>query len=383
MFKFCKFLSFTCFVSGMKVSPKYAELYGAIPQNARIAAKKPVTNPVTAGITTAAASAIAAAVLIQPEITIKGIENNLIKNGYKKDEQGNLKKTLTEEQIKNLEDKWGYPHKNYVKLTEQPLKPADLQEFKDFVDIGKEKGKNLYKNNFNNLFTAFLIMRNNRMINQFRENCITNKDYYKYLENAVNTDVMENLGVVSDYKADCSSALNTYLRLQANDTFYKMDDTSKRDINRLSDFISTQTVPESIKLYRGEGYEVLNNVQLDSGKTINLGQMMKEAATFNDENLINEIKELVLDNEITAIQPGFMSLSLNKDTSEAFSVNRISWELTPEKDTKGAYVDSLNIVGLFATENEVLLQKNSKITIDSIDYDNEKCIWRLKGRVSN
>lgn len=367
----------------MKVSPKYVELYGAIPKNARVAAEKTVTNPITAGITAAAASALAAASLIQPEVTIKGIENNLLKNGYQKDEQGNLKKSFTPEQTQELNAKWGYPHKNYIKLHEKPFTQSDLQDFKNFVEIGKDKGKNLYNKNFNNLFTVYLIMRNNNMIDTFKKNCAVNKDYYKLLENAVNTNLMDNLGVVSDYKADCSSELNTYLRLQANDAYYKMDSVAQRDINRLSDFISTQQIPESVKLYRGEGYEVLNNVELSDGRVINLGQMMKEAATYNDENMINEIKELVLDNEITAIQPGFMSASLNENVSDAFAVNRISWELTPEKDAKGSYVDSVNLVNLFSVENEVLLQKNSKIKIDSIDYDSEKCIWKLKGRVSN
>lgn len=383
MQKYSKFLTFQVFCKNMIVSPKYVELYGTVPKNAKVAAEKVVTNPVTAGITTAAASALAAAALIQPEVTIKSIENNLMKNGYQKDNNGNFSKTFTPEQKKELEAKWGYPHKNFIKLHEQPLTQNDLKEFKDFVDIGKNQGKKLYNNNFNNMFLVWRIMKQNRMIDSFKKNCDANKGYYKLLENSVNTNLMENLGVVSDYKADCSSELNTHLRLQANDPYYKMDDVAKRDIKKLSDFISTQKVPESIKLYRGEGYEILNNVELDDGRVLNLGQMMKEAAAYNDENMINEIKELVLDNEITATQPGFMSASLDDNMCMAFSLNRISWELTPEKDTKGSYVDSVNLVNLFSAENEVLLQKNSKIKIDSIDYDSEKCLWKLKGRVSN
>lgn len=368
----------------MKVSPKYVEMVGSIPKNARVA-ETTVSNPVKAAglVSAVAASALAASAMLNPEITVNGIENKLLKSGYQKDENGNLIKKFTPQQKEELEKKYGYPHKNFVKLYETPLKPQDLKEFKEFAEINKEKGKKLYNNHFDNLFLTYLIMKNNGMISSFQADCQNNKDNYTLVENIVKSNPSEYVGIASDYKADCSSEWSTALRVQANDSGYKMDKFTQNSINKLSDFINTQTVPESVKLYRGEGYEVLNNVQLDNGKIINLGDMMKEAATYNDENMINEIKELVLDNEITAVQPGFMSTTLNHGMSDAFALNRIDWEFEVAPNTKGAYIDASNLVNLFSRENEVLLQKGSKIKIKDIEFDNEKCVWKLKAEVSN
>jgi hypothetical protein len=364
----------------MKVSPKYLEIYSKLPKNVQVSSKN-VSVPIAASFMSAAAasSIIAASNIKRNDITVENIEKRLITSGFSKDENGNLRKTFSDNEKEQLKEKFGFVHKNYIKLLETPITKEDLNNFKKFIHLGGEEGKKLYSSNLSNLFLVYRIMDNSCMIPKFEQHCQENKSNYDFIKNIVKGNLVNSLETVSQYKSDCASDINNTLR----NLNVSKSPSVKKTIDNLSSFLSTQTVPEDIKLYRGEGYEVLNMVKVNDTKYIDLGQMMKEAAIYEDDALINEVRELILDNDIEAVQPGFTSTSLSKKRTEIFSNNRLVWEFTPEPNTKGSYVDAINLINFYASEDEVLLQKNSKIKIKDAEYDKEKMVWNIKATISN
>ena len=116
---------------------------------------------------------------------------------------------------------------------------------------------------------------------------------------------------------------------------------------------------------------------------------MMEAAN-GDQSKINKIREFVLDNSLEAHEKGFMSTTMDKNIALDFASPKPSdvkktpkmlWILDTKPNTKGAYLDPLNLEGKCSFEKEILLQKDTDIKIKDMAFKDG--IWLVKGEVSN
>lgn len=347
---------------------------------------KPINlNPVlpAALMTTATASAIAAAAMIKKEVSVNDIEKKLTENGFVKDEYGEFSKTFSPEEANELSNKIG-PHINeYRKIFKTPLQKETLILFKDFLNIDKEKGAKLLEKNFNKTLTTFLILGYNGRLKSFIDKCKENKNYFGLIENIANCDIESHLKSIASYKTDTLCSINFVLRKQYADNT-KIPSHMQTEINNISNCINTQPIKNPIKLYRGEGYEVLSKVKLENGKTLDLAKLMLKAKESNNPQKIKKVRELILNHEIKAFQPGFLSTSTNKRIGEKFACsNCILWEITTKPKTKGVFVEGLNITGYYSSEDEVLLQKGTTLKINDAKYDKETKNWIICAEASN
>ena len=111
---------------------------------------------------------------------------------------------------------------------------------------------------------------------------------------------------------------------------------------------------------------------------------MKEAvahfnATKGDRSKINEVRKMVLGQVSVAHQEHFMSATIAGPAP--FEHYPVHWDFDVEQGSKGVLLEGINPSGALQHETEILLQKDSKITITAIDYKNGK--WQLVGNIKN
>lgn len=329
------------------------------------------------------AAAIFASTMVKPAVTKQDVEDKLIQHGFEKDENNEFKKDISAEKEEELRGKMSFFVKNYKKYFDKPLQQDTIEWFRDFLNIDSNVGHKLLDKNFDNTLLTYMILGFNCRLKSFMRKCEEDKNYFALIENIANSDMESNLYSFAAYKMDSSSDINNELRKKAKNPDYEISSHLKKDIDNISTYIDTQTIKKPIKLYRSEGYEILDNVQTDDGKVVNLSEMMLEAKENENDEQINKIREFVLDNKVTAIQDGFMSTSINKERGTDFFKNGIAWEITTAPNTKGVFVEGLNISAMYPSEDEVLLQKGTKLLINDIQYDKDEKRWTVFATASN
>lgn len=317
------------------------------------------------------------------------VVQKLIENGYKQDNSGIMKKVLEKQEKQILNQKYGFYAHYFKKMLSMPLSPKTINEFNNFVKSGGEIGKKLLEKGFTTLLSTFFILRKSNCIEDFEAKSYQNPETFKLIENIANNDLnKKTFKSLSVYKGKVYTGTGQYIQeaLRIGKTHSKR---IQNHINNISSYIDKQTIPDSIKLYRGESLHAnLMHVKTDSGEEINLGHKMFLASKSNDNKEINKIKEFILDNEITFKIPAFASTSINKNVAIDFTKscsfdNRVIFNLDVSPNTKGVFIESLYTKGKFKHQNEVLLQKGSEVKIKSLDYDKENGIWILNGKVYN
>ena len=149
---------------------------------------------------------------------------------------------------------------------------------------------------------------------------------------------------------------------------------------RMDLIVNNASISQPLKVYRGEGHEVLNSFILSNGEYF--GDAIKRAIELEDKAKINKIIAEILGGEIT--QPRFMSTAYNKRQSMLF-VKRceglgILWEIDVPKGAKGLYIDPFNSVN--EAETEVLFARNRKLRIMDAFVD-EDGIFRIFAKMIN
>lgn len=373
----------------MKVAPVSVNyIHNIKPAKIKNISKSVVNNK--ALMSTAAASAVAAAALVKPatkEITLNDIEKKFTENGYTKgvakDENNKeypyLIKTFNENEKTSLKEKYGDFYEHHMGMVEEPLYEYDLDNMKNFLNIDKKRGKKIFNENFDDFLHTFLLIKNNgrlRVINEDRDKnlftCVAN-----IAENPMNAQTRKDF---SDYQGKTYNGgivtkMQKYLRGQS--PLYKFSKDVQNHIKNMSQYIETQPLPENMKLYRGEGYEILSKVQLNNDKTVNLGKMMENALTSKNENEIKKVKEFIQDNELVAVQPSFMSTTTIGKMSY---IDNIMWEFEADKGAKGIYLEGLNTGNVSSRLSEVLLQKGTKINIIDAEIVDNK--WHIRAKIS-
>ena len=345
------------------------------------------------------------------KVSSEEIEKKFIELGYVKDDKGTLTKKLTPEELSDLREK----HKPFVyyyqfeyegsyekmehdpyfkifkKIIEKPIKKNRLHNFENFINIDKGIGRRMFEKDFEKLYMLFSILSLNDSIPDLKFICKEDKKNFKIIENLLNADINDKLiHVLLSFKTTGYLSINSALRKKGEIKYYDIESYIQEKINILSSFLDKQILPQNIRLYRGEGYDILENVKLLNGETINLAQIMEDAAKNNNQEEIMQIKNLIKNNKITVIQPSFMSTTSDSGIAEKHLVeplinekDGIFWTFELEPDTKGAYVEALNLDRSFSDEKEFLLNKNVKIEIQEADFDEYNKYWVIKAKISN
>ncbi len=167
-------------------------------------------------------------------------------------------------------------------------------------------------------------------------------------------------------------------------------------IDDLSSLIQRQEIPESITVYRSEGflyvnnsdnnYGCLRNCQLSNeynGKT--MAQVMSEISAMSDPAMRQEaylkLRQHLLCNSCLATNERFMSCSLFP-TRQA-TTGDVAWEITLPKGTHATYIQGNIPTNEYGTECELLLQRDSNVAITDIVFDNTRNLWTIKATVTN
>lgn len=316
--------------------------------------------------------------------SLKNLGKVLLDNGFIKNKKGIFKKELSDTQRENFKSRYGEDAEYVEKIYDKKTNNVDLALFKDFLALGKEKSQNLLKNNFDDLFVIFSTLRRTSNYKIFRNNLEQNPKNFELITNVINNEPnKETIESVNNYKNYNYYDINKALRNLAKNPYTLVDKETENDIKNISAYIDTQNIKEPVKTYRFEGLNVLTNVKLKNGETVDLAEMLKCAKSKKDKL---KVREFVLDNELTAVQDGFLSASLNNMASKEsyfYHKNGIKWNLTTKPNTKGLFIEAVNASRFNAYENEVLFQKGSNITIKDINYNKDLKMWEIDGEVSN
>ena len=100
-----------------------------------------------------------------------------------------------------------------------------------------------------------------------------------------------------------------------------------------------------------------------------------------DKTKIEELKAIVNQHNFVAHQEHFMSATIAGPAP--FYEYDVHWEMTVEAGSKGTLLEGINIHNSLQDETEILLQKDSEITIIGLDFDYTKMKWKPIGKVKN
>ncbi len=319
----------------------------------------------------------------------------LKKNGIKKGSNGKYNINLTSEFEQKVYARYGSSNGDQIlyKL-KQPLTDADLASVRKFMNVGNGKYVSYWENNPIDMLAYFRVLSANSSSSKSlfaNFDKITDAQWAAIMNTVQHKSPSDVIDALSTYKGAGYASLNGALTDQKNaiknKQSYTISPSIQSKIDKISAYIDTQAIPETMHVYRGEGTEVLASCKLNNGKT--LEQAIQDIGNVSNpqqkQKLINELIEDVLDNNYEAIQERFMSTSLVGIPS-GFE-DKIRWDLELPAGTKGVFLEGANIYGTLNTEVEYLVQKGSKITITGIEYvpssGAHSSYWKLKGSLVN
>lgn len=311
-------------------------------------------------------------------ITDKELEGLFIKNNFYKNADGSFNKLISLKDAFCITKKTGTYAGDFAEVIRKPVTKETKDAFKGFLALGKTK--EFITKNFLGLFAMFSILRNN---DGLRFNCgeaiySNYKNYSEMFRNII-TNPPKKGSVLESFKQykglDCGK-INGRLR----GTYDLKDKKVDNEIKDLKKYIDTQVIKEPISLYRGEGTDILEKVKMRDGSTVNFAQMLLDAT--KDKEKTQKLNEFLLDHDVVATQPSFMSTTTNPFLAKDFGGGQIFWDLKTAPNTKACFIEPLQIKSPMY-EDEVLVQAGSKIRIKEAKFDENQGIWFLRGEVFN
>lgn len=310
---------------------------------------------------------------VNGEVDEQTFESLLKKNGMEVGSNGEFHLTLSQDYKDGIVNKYGpSTGSKIIKKIESPLTSTDLDQMRKLMNVVDGKYAQYFADDMTEFLAFYQVIKSGNVFTHFDEfspaqwDAIMNTTKYK-----VPVSTMEAL---SAYKGS-SSKINGALSAMKNNPSYDPDSYTKQQIEAITQYIDTQSISEDIKVYRGEGYEVLDSVELNGKK---LSTLMHDAAYFSDQQEIDNLILMIEQGNYVAHQERFMSTSLLKDS--AFS-DSIVWELDVPAGSKGVFLEGCNISGSLSNECEYLLQRDCRILIKHADFKDGK--WHLKGSIVN
>lgn len=306
------------------------------------------------------------------------LESLFIKNNFLKNANGSFNKILSLKDAFCITKKTGTYAGDFSNIIRKPVTQEIKEAFKGFLALGKTK--EFITKNFMGLFAMFSILNHNDGL-RFNngESIYSNYKNYSELFNNVITNPPKKASILTAFRRykgfDCGK-INGRLR----GTYDLKDKQIDSEIKDIKNYINTQVIKEPVRLYRGEGLDVLESVKMQDGTSVNLAQMLLDAT--KDKDKTNKLNEFLLDNDVVATQPSFMSTTTNPFVAKDFGGCQIFWDLKTAPNTKAAFIEPMQINSRMY-EDEVLLQAGSKIRIQEAKFDEDQGIWFLRGEVFN
>lgn len=352
---------------------------------------KKVSKEVCLGVGAACLAGKVAVSMSKNELSDKNFELLLEKNHYKKDDSGDYKKVFSEEEQSQI---WKAVdgHLNHKSLLiQKPVKPDEMEGFKEFLKLSGGKALKYSENYFDNLMIGYLNLKRGGIYDKHKNFVQQNPAHQDLvLKPLTNPLKIVECNMLMDYKTNGYKDLNEYLRAFEAKEVQSIPESISKKIDVISDYIETQKIDAPIKVYRTEGLDVLKNVKMSDGSTFDLRSLLNGFISCKDPAQktaqLQKIKEFVLDNELQAHYPSFLSTSVDNNIFQGTipGGKGLFWEIEVPKDTKGVYLESLNTEGrILCKENEFLIQKGANILIKSIDYDEKENQWKITGQILN
>lgn len=307
------------------------------------------------------------------------VQNLLAKNGFVQNSHGFWQKTLDQVTKDKLYKQYGSYSSTIIHKIEASLSIEDIKKLQTIMNAGNGQFINVWQNDMNNLILLYRNIENTNIFSYLND---MGTGEWETLVNIAKNPISEDtLSSIQIYKGSGYSSINHALENMHKKGIPYPADTAD-DIKKIQAYINTQVIHSQIKIKRNEGYEVLHSVTLPNGK--HLDEAMQEAlahfnATKGDRTKINEVRKMVLGQVSVAHQEHFMSATIAGPAP--FDSSPVHWDFKVEQGSKGVLLEGVNPSGAHQNETEILLQKDSKITITAIDYKNGK--WQLEGNIKN
>lgn len=275
-------------------------------------------------------------------------------------------------------------------LIQKPVTKEEMDGFKEFLELANGKALKYTDKHFDNLMVGYLNLSRGKIFDKYKENVKKNSGYHDLVLNVATKPFnIVDSNYLMDYKMNGYKDLNQFMRLFETKEVQSIPEDITRKINVISSYLDTQTVETPFKVFRSESLNVLKNVKKSDGSTFDLKAMIEGLDFYKTpqdrEKYIQKIKEFVLDNEIVAHYPAFVSTTVDEKMFEGTvpGEHNLRWEIDVPKGTKGVYLEPLNTNNILSKENEFLIQKNTDIVINSIDYDEKEKEWKISGKILN
>lgn len=196
-----------------------------------------------------------------------------------------------------------------------------------------------------------------------------NKNTIELLANVIQNPITElkYLNAISHYKNEGFKYINKLMRGE------KLENISdeylikiKKEIRNLSEIISSKTYEKPLQLFRGDDYELLDNVILQGGSFAGqkLSDVLKQANNLSIQQKKEILFDILLTNDIELKQKSFLSTSLLKNIRPKKD-SPLQFEFTTEGKINGIALDT-NIKSCWENEIEYLVQENTNMYIRNI-----------------
>ena len=317
------------------------------------------------------------------EVTFDNFFKLLSKKGLNKTEYGDYKLNLSfKDMIKGCSKYDLVTSIKLVKLIDRSYIDSDIDNMHKFINLYDGKYADYWKNNLFDLFTTYTLITNNDRGyikgNDKEENILLIPE--GILDSIV--DVVkkppkkEFYRPLRDFKVSSAFSINLYLMTNLAEKSKFLES----DIEKLSNYLSSKEVKTPFNVYRGGYYYFLDTIKMDNGKS--LGETMKELQKNPDDKKIAELKENVRKNKYTKVNPQFVSTSV----FENFKERQVYFNFNIEENTKGIFVEPVNLDSLMNYEYEFLIDKGQRIQIldiDLVDYPakEEEKQWLITANV--
>ena len=311
---------------------------------------------------------------IQSRVDEQTLKSLLGQCGVVKDGYGTYSMKLTQEYKDAIVDKYGASTgSQIISRIQDTLDSSDLDKMLKLINVADGKYAQYFANDMTEFVAFYQVIKKGYVFSNFDKfspaqwDAIINTTKYKV--------PVSTLEALSSYKGS-SSSINSALTTMKNHPSYTPPSSVKSQIDAITQYIDTQSITDGIKVYRGEGFEVLGSVEINGKK---LSKLMEDALYYGDQKQIDDLIYMIEQGNYIAHQERFMSTSLLKKS--AFNNNMVVWELDVPAGSKGVFLEGCNITGQLSNECEYLLQRGCKILIKHAELKNGK--WHLQGSIVN
>lgn len=311
---------------------------------------------------------------ISGEVDEATFENLLMNAGVIKDSWGNYIFKISQEYQDAIIDKYGpSTGSKIINKMQTALTKTNIDKMRQLMNVADGKYAGYFANDMLELLAFYQVISQGSVLHHIDEitpgqwDAIMNTTKYK-----VPVDTLESL---LSYKAT-SGYINPALTSMKNNPSYVPPADIKAQIDSITQYIDSQSTSQPMKVYRGEGFEVLGSVEINGKK---LSKLMEDALYYGDQKQIDDLIYMIEQGNYIAHQERFMSTSLLKKS--AFNNNMVVWELDVPAGSKGVFLEGCNITGQLSNECEYLLQRGCKILIKHAELKNGK--WHLQGSIVN